>query len=99
MTFRAINVVDCEVVEIEKELVRAAEEEWAQVRAILEIERERDLNAKLTKSVDLFKDGKIPDSAPVLWDGKETTWGSLSGNERMCCELNARGVLEGGNRF
>lgn len=39
---------------------------------------------------------RIPDSEPVIWEGEQTTWGSLSGNERMSCERNIDGVLEGG---
>lgn len=42
---------------------------------------------------------RIPDSEPVTWEGEETTWGQLSGNERMSCERNINGVLEGGNPF
>lgn len=40
-------------------------------------------------------EGRIPDSEPVIWEGEATTWGSLSGNERMSCERNIDGVLEG----
>lgn len=39
---------------------------------------------------------RIPDSEPVIWDGEQTTFGQLSGNERMSCERNIDGVLEGG---
>lgn len=41
-------------------------------------------------------EGRIPDSEPVIWDGEQTTFGQLSGNERMSCERNIDGVLEGG---
>lgn len=102
MTFRAINIVDCEVVPVltlEEELASKQSDEWAQVRAILEVERERDLNERLTKSVELFKDGKIPADAPVIWEGEETTWGTLSQTEKMCVELNKDGILEGGYSF
>lgn len=45
---------------------------------------------------DTRTDHRIPDSEPVIWEGEQTSWGSLSGNERMSCERNIDGVLEGG---
>jgi hypothetical protein len=38
----------------------------------------------------------IPDNTLVWWEGEPTTWGTLSGNERMACERNSAGVLVGG---
>lgn len=48
---------------------------------------------------DTRTDHRIPDSEPVIWEGESTTWGSLSGNERMMVSLNIDGVLEGGSPF
>lgn len=48
---------------------------------------------------DTKTEGRIPDSEPVIWDGEMTTFGHLSGNERMMVSLNIDGVLEGGNPF
>lgn len=45
---------------------------------------------------DTKTDHPISDSEPVIWEGEATSWGALSGNERMSCERNIDGVLEGG---
>jgi hypothetical protein len=95
----AVTIVDgvtVSVETIEQELARASAEEWATVSRILEAEKERDLTERLTKSIDLSSATRFPDDMLVIWEGEETTWASLAGNERMCCEVNKDGVLEGG---
>ena len=49
--------------------------------------------------VDLFEyrlAKSIENSTPVIWEEEMTTWGTLSQNERMCCDRNSDGILEGG---
>lgn len=57
------------------------------------------LAEKLQKSIALTTDGRLADGTPVIWEGIPTTWGTLSGNERMMCERNEEGVLIGGYPF
>ncbi len=54
------------------------------------------LEEELTQKAEVLVAFKIPDTERVIWEGEQTTWGHLAGNERMMCERNAAGVLEGG---
>lgn len=54
------------------------------------------LDAQLRKMLDDARWADVRDDTPVLFDGEWTTWGNLAGNERMTCEFNAQGELEGG---
>jgi hypothetical protein len=62
-------------------------------------QRPPTLVAKLEKSVELTGQGPLAADTPVLWDGEWSTWGELTQNERIQCERNAQGVLEGSNPF
>lgn len=61
------------------------------------------LGKQLEKSVAMTAENKlwlsVNDRTPVLWEGKPTTWGNLSGNEKDCCDFNSEGVLTGGFPF
>jgi hypothetical protein len=60
------------------------------------------LEDKLVKSIELTADERwktVTATTVVIWEGVPTTWGELAGNEKMQCEWNDNGVLEGGSPF
>jgi hypothetical protein len=54
------------------------------------------LDAQLRKMLDDERWAGVHHGTPVLFDEEWTTWGALAQNEKMTCEFNDEGQLEGG---